>query len=103
MSSESSSFGSSGVYVGTDWQVRCSTYPASTPILTIDAGRSAMSVSVTPMKQMSDEAVAFARELARQAALFAAECERLHGAELERLADASEADASEAAGGPAAA
>ena len=38
MSSESSSFGSSGVYVGTDWQVRCSTYPASTPILTIDAG-----------------------------------------------------------------
>ena len=98
MSGDGSSFGSAGLYVGTDWQVRCSTYPASTPILTIDAGRSAMSVSITPMKQMGDEAVAFARELARQATLFAAECERLHAAELERLASASEA-----AGGPAAA
>jgi|ERR1017187_483264 hypothetical protein len=98
MSSEGSSFGSAGLYVGTDWQVRCSTYPASTPILSIDAGRSAMSVSITPMKQISDEAVAFARELARQAALFAAECERLHAAEVERLAAANEA-----AGGPAAA
>jgi hypothetical protein len=98
MSSDGSSFGSGGLYVGTDWQVRCSTYPASTPILTIDAGRSAMSVSITPMKQISDRAVAFAREFARQAALFAAECERLHAAEVERLAAASEG-----AGGPAAA
>jgi hypothetical protein len=98
MSSEGSSFGSAGLYVGTDWQVRCSTYPASTPILTIDAGRSAVSVSVTPMKQMSEKALAFAREFARQAALFAAECERLHAAEVERLAAANKA-----AGGPAAA
>jgi hypothetical protein len=81
MSTESRSFGSGGLYVGTDWQVRCSTYPASTPILSIDAGRSAMSVSITPMKQIGDEAVAFARELARQAAVFAADCERLHAAQ----------------------
>ena len=98
MSSDGSSFGSAGLYVGTDWQVRWSTYPASTPILTIDAGLTTMSVSITPMKQISDEAVAFAREFARQAALFAAECDRLHAAELERLAAASED-----AGGPAAA
>ena len=98
MSSGGGSFGSAGLYVGTDWAVRCSTYPDSTPILSIDAGHAAMSVSITPMKQMGDEAVAFAREFARQAALFAAECERLHAAELERLATASEN-----AGGPAAA
>lgn len=78
MSSDGASFGSAGLYVGTDWQVRCSTYPDSTPILSIDAGRTGMSVSITPLKQMSDEAVAFAQELARQAALFAADCERLH-------------------------
>jgi hypothetical protein len=86
MSSEGSSFGSAGLYVGTDWQVQCSTYPASTPILTIDAGRSAMSVSITPMKRIGAEAVAFARELARQAALFAAECERLHAAQQDQAA-----------------
>ena len=78
MSSDGSSFGSAGRSVRTDWQVRCSTYPDSTPILSIDAGRTVMSVSITPLKQMGDEAVAFARELARQAALFAADCERLH-------------------------
>ena len=78
MSSDGSSFGSAGLYVGTDWQVRCSTYPDSTPILSIDAGRTVMSVSITPLKQMGDEAVAFARALARHAALFAADCERLH-------------------------
>jgi len=81
MSTEGSSFGSAGLHVGTDWQVRCSTYPASTPILTIGAGRTAMSVSITPMKQIGEEAVAFARELARQTARFAAECERLHAAQ----------------------
>ena len=81
MSSDGSSFGSAGLYVGTGWQVRCSTYPASTPILTIDAARTAMSVSITPMKRMGDEAVAFARELAQQAALFAADCERLYAAQ----------------------
>ncbi len=81
MSSDGGSFGSAGLYVGTDWAVRCSTYPDSTPILSIDAGHAAMSVSITPMKRMGDEAVAFATELAQQAARFAAECERLHAAQ----------------------
>ena len=54
MSGDGSSFGSAGLYVGTDWQVRCSTYLASTPILTIGAGRAAMSVSITPMKRIGD-------------------------------------------------
>src|ERR1017187_6004445 len=78
MSSDGGSFGSTGLYVGTDWQGRCSTYPHSTPILSIDAGRTTLSVSITPMKRMGEEAVAFAREFARQATLFAADCERLH-------------------------
>ena len=89
MSSDGSSFGSGGLYVGTDWRVRCSTYPGSTPILTIDAGRSAMSVSITPMKRIGNEAVGFAREFARQAALFAAECERLHAAQHAQDQDAA--------------
>jgi hypothetical protein len=93
MSSDGSSFGSAGLYVGTDWQVRCSTYPDSTPILSIDAGRTVMSVSITPLKQIGDGAVAFARELARQAALFAADCERLHAAQHGQDQDAAESGA----------
>ena len=93
MSSDGGSFGSAGLYVGTDWQVRCSTYPHSTPILSIDAGRTTLSVSITPMKRMGDEAVAFARELARQAALFAADCERLHAAQHGQACDEGQQDA----------
>ena len=77
--------------------MRCSTYPQSTPILTIDAGRAAMSVSITPMKRIGDEAVAFARELARQAALFAAECERLHAAQRGQARETDQQDADSAA------
>jgi hypothetical protein len=97
MSSDGSSFGSAGLYVGTDWQVRCSTYPDSTPILSIDAGRTVMSVSITPLKQMGDEAVAFARELARQAARFAADCERLHAAQHGQVCETGQQAAGDAA------
>ena len=80
MSSGGSSFGTTSVHVGADWHVRCSTYPATTPILSIDAGNAAVSVSIADREHMPAEAVTFARELARQAARFAAECERLHAA-----------------------
>ena len=85
MSSDGSSFGSASLHVGADWMVRCCTYPETTPILSIDAGTTAVSVSIADRQQMSGEAVAFARELARQAARFAADCERLHAAQHDQL------------------
>jgi hypothetical protein len=81
VSSGGSSFGTASVHVGADWHVRCSTYPATTPILSIDAGNAAVSVSIADRERMPAEAVTFARELARQAARFAADCERLHAAQ----------------------
>ncbi len=44
-------------------------------------GEPAVSVSIADREQMPAGAVAFARELARQAARFAADCERLHAAQ----------------------
>ncbi len=81
MSSDGGSFGSTSVHVGADWHVRCSTYPTTTPILSIDAGNAAVSVSIADREHMPAEGLAFARELARQAARFAADCERLHAAQ----------------------
>ena len=77
-SSHGGSFGRTRLHVGTDWYVVCHTYPDTAPILNIDAG--ATGISVTPASRMliTAEAVAFARALARHAALFAADCERLH-------------------------
>jgi hypothetical protein len=77
MSSDGESFGRLGVHVGADFWVRCSTYPAQGPILSIDAGR--MSLAFTMRDDRADErAVEFARALVSQAQLFAAEVERLH-------------------------
>ena len=87
MSSDGSSFGSAGLHIGSDWAVRCSTYPDTTPILSVDAGRTTVSVSIAPTKGMTAQGVAFARELARQAARFAADCERLHAAQQNQAAE----------------
>jgi len=80
VSSAGGSFGCVSLHVGTDWHVQCSTYDTTTPILSIDAGHCGMSVSIAGRTAISPGAVAFARELAREAARFAAECERLHAA-----------------------
>ena len=66
MSSGGGSFGTASLHVGTDWTVRCCTYPETTPILSIDAGSTAVSVSIADRERITAEAVAFARELARQ-------------------------------------
>ncbi len=76
--SDGGSFASLGVHVGADWMVRCDTYPDTTPILSVKAGPSWVSLSIAARTVIPAEAVAFARELARQAARFAADCERLH-------------------------
>ncbi len=81
MSSEGGSFSHVSCHVGADWVVRCSTYPDTTPILSFDAGSSA--VSVTTMGKVADKAaVEFARVLAREARRFADEMERMHAAQL---------------------
>ena len=52
MSSGGGSFGTASVHVGADWTVRCCTYPATTPILSIDAGSTAVSVSIADRERM---------------------------------------------------
>jgi hypothetical protein len=82
MSSEGGSFSHVSCHVGADWVVRCSTYDGTTPILSFDAGSSA--VSVTTKGKVADKAaVEFARALADQARKFADEMERMHAAQLD--------------------
>jgi len=66
-----------GMHVGQDWWTFLSTYPDHTPILDISCGSSTVSVCLSD-RHAGPAAVAFARELAAQAAGFAAEVERLH-------------------------
>ena len=81
MSSEGGSFSHVSCHVGADWVVRCNTYAGTTPILSLDAGSSA--VSVTTKGKVADEAaVEFARALAEEARKFADEMERMHAAQL---------------------
>ena len=66
-----------GLHVGQDWSTWLSTYPDHAPILDISAGSTTVAFSITGNKA-DQAAVEFTRELARQAAGFAAEVERLY-------------------------
>lgn len=77
MRSDGGSLASVGLHVGADWQVHLSTYDDHTPILDISAGCATVALSVLDRK-VDVPALNFARELARQAARFAEEVERLH-------------------------
>jgi len=81
MSSEDGSFSHVSFHVGGDWAVRCSTYVDTTPILQLDAGPSAISVT-TKGNDADEAAVKFARALAHAAQRFADELERMHAAQL---------------------
>lgn len=81
MSSGRESFGSADLHAGEGAHVRCHSYEATTPILSVYAGRMEVSISIADRTAMPAHAVTFARELAAQAAVFAAECERLHAAQ----------------------
>ena len=83
------SFGSANVHAGEGAHVDCYTYDRTTPILSVRAGRMSVNVSIADRTAMPAHAVAFARELAAQAAVFAAECERLHAALPAPLAEAA--------------
>jgi hypothetical protein len=82
VSSEGGSFSHVSCHVGGDWVVRCRSYPDTTPILSLDAGSSAVSVT-TKGKDADKAAVEFARALAREASKFADEMERMHAAQLD--------------------
>ena len=81
MSTGGGSFACVGVHVGADWTIGCHTYPGTTPILTVGAGPVSVSFSIAARTPVPADGAAFARELARQAARFAADCERLHAAD----------------------
>ncbi len=90
-----------GVHVGQDWWTFLSTYEDHSPILDIAAGSTTVSVCLDGT-QVAATAVEFARELARKAAEFAAEAERLHirdhhDAEACAACRVSESEAGEAA------
>ena len=65
------------VHVGSDWQVRCLPLSGHPPLLDIGAGETEVSVSLAG-QEIRASAVEFATELAREAARFAAEVERLY-------------------------
>ena len=73
------SFGSLGLYVGVDWELRCHTYADRPPILAIHAGECSVAVHTTDGTPMESTA-AFARELVTAAQKYADECERMQQA-----------------------
>jgi hypothetical protein len=76
MSSDNGSFSTFGVYVGDGWTVLCHHYPGKTPILSVDAGESALTVSIKG-RNADQSAVDFARALLKQVQAFTADIERL--------------------------
>jgi len=82
------SLASISVHAGEGASVTCSTYPDTTPILSVDLpGGTWLSISLADRKaRVSDQAVTFARELARAAEQFAAEAERLYGPDSAQVA-----------------
>jgi len=80
--SEGGSFSHLSYHAGNDWRVRCNTYADTTPILSVDGGPSALSIT-TRGKVADQAAVDFARELVRAAQRFAEEMERMHAAQLD--------------------
>ena len=77
MRSGGGSFGRTGLHVGADWWTFLNTYDDHSPILDVAAGSTTITVSIADRK-VDESALEFARELASQAAQFAAEVERLH-------------------------
>jgi hypothetical protein len=73
--------------------VDCYTYDRTTMLLSVRAGRMVVCISIADRTAMPARAVAFARELAAQAAAFAAECERLHAVLPAPAPEAAAADA----------
>lgn len=97
----SRSYGSAALRAGADAEVTCHCYPSAGPILALTGGRMNVSVSIDAVgTEMPAWAVAFARDLAEEAARFAAECERLHAQATPPRGEHGQAAASITAGEP---
>jgi hypothetical protein len=93
VSTEGGSFSNLTHHIGSDWRVRCSTYPDTTPILSVDGGPLTVLIS-TRGRDADESAVEFARALAREARKFADEMERMHAAQLDKSTNkAADSDA----------
>jgi hypothetical protein len=77
MRSGGGSFAQISLHIGQDWWTFLNTYEEHSPILDVAAGSTTVTFTIADRKA-SDSALEFARELASQAAGFAAEVERLH-------------------------
>jgi hypothetical protein len=80
MSSSGGSHSRLGLTIGGDGRVTCHHYEGKTPILVIDAGDSAVSISPAG-RDACGAAVEFARALARKAQEFADDIERMNAAQ----------------------
>ena len=96
MKSSGGSSGHVGMYVGQDWWTFLSTYEDHTPILDLSCGSMTVAIAIAD-RQVTGPALEFARELAAQAAKFAAEVERLHARHPGPGGEASDCGAGEAA------
>jgi len=80
VSGKGGSFARTSFHVGADWWVCCHTYDDATPIFDIDGGPVSVAISIRD-RTADDEAVEFARTLAREAQKFADEIERMLAAQ----------------------
>jgi hypothetical protein len=71
------SFAQISLHIGQDWWTFLNTYEEHSPILDVAAGSTTVTFTIADRKANA-AALEFARELASQAAGFAAEVERLH-------------------------
>ncbi len=91
MRSGGGSFAQIGLHVGADWWTFLNTYDDHSPILDVAAGSTTVTFSIADRKA-SESALEFARELASQAAQFAAEVERLHAQQAQNSGTGSAED-----------
>lgn len=80
MSNTRKPFSRMTVHAAQGSRAECFSYVARSPILDISAGSSSVGICLAG-DEITDEAVAFARDLAEAARVFAAEVERLHAVE----------------------
>jgi hypothetical protein len=86
------SLASLSVHAGEDARVDCYLYPREGPILTVQAGRTWLNLTIAGRSPIPASGVAFARALVREAQRFAAECERLHAAQQAQAPDAGQSE-----------
>ena len=91
MSGANGSYSRVSVGVGSDWRVRCLTVTGHSPVLDIDAGETEIAFSLAG-QEIRASAVEFAAELAREAARFAAEVERMYVGQQAAAHDGTAAD-----------